>query len=214
MKITMVITFLPFPDFEQSLNALDDRRLGKQRVEAKQMYDALTNPDAKGWRNHPAALMWKGHEDLLALYYNISIEVWKSRGKNNNMSYIEVDLEKIKDKPKWLGWPAFHQSHMAALLRKDPQYYGDKFELLVGPYKDYGYIWPSHISMDEVDIHIDDFSGRFTHLADKINERQLLNFCSNPGCRNRIRKYKREDGSIVSDWCGVHVKKYLKTYIY
>lgn len=202
----MVITFLPFPDFQKSLESLDDRRLGKQRVEAKQMYDALTNPNAKGWRNHPAALMWKGYEDLLALYYNISIEVWLSRGKNNTMPYLEMDLEKIKETPTWLGWPAFHQSHMAALLRKDPEYYGDKFELLVGPYKDYGYIWPTHVNFEEVDTT----DGSFMHLADKINERQLLNFCAKEGCRNRIRKYKREDGTVVSDWCGVHVRKYLK----
>ena len=203
----MVITFLPFPDFEQSLQALDDRRLGKQRVEAKQMYDALTNPDAKGWKNHTAALMWKGYEDLLALYYNLSLEIWIARGKNNNMPYIEVDLEKIKDKPKWLGWPAFHQSHMAALLRKDPDYYAD-FSLLVGPYKDYGYIWPTHVNFDEIDIYNE--CGIFTHLTDEINERQLLNFCAKEGCRNRIRKYKHEDGTVVSDWCGVHVKKHLK----
>lgn len=30
-------TFLPYPDFELSVRALDNRRLGKQRVEAKQI---------------------------------------------------------------------------------------------------------------------------------------------------------------------------------
>lgn len=205
----MVITFLPFPDFEQSLQSLDDRRLGKQRVEAKQMYDALTNPNSKGWKNHPAALMWKGHEDLLAMYYNKCLDVWISRGKNNNMSYLSFDIEKTTNKPVWLGWFAFHQSHMAALLRKDPIHYETQFGLLVGPYREYGYIWPTHVNFEEVDITEEDTNGKFVHLADKINERQLLPYCKKEGCRNRVRKYKREDGSVVFEWCGVHVKRHL-----
>jgi len=35
-------TFLPYPDFVKSAQCLDYRRLGKQRVEAWQIYLALT----------------------------------------------------------------------------------------------------------------------------------------------------------------------------
>jgi hypothetical protein len=56
-----VQTFLPYPDFARSAAVLDDRRLGKQRVETLQILRALTRPDY-GWRHHPAVLMWKGHE--------------------------------------------------------------------------------------------------------------------------------------------------------
>jgi hypothetical protein len=37
-------TFLPYPDFAASAQALDQRRLGKQRVEALQVLRALTTP--------------------------------------------------------------------------------------------------------------------------------------------------------------------------
>jgi hypothetical protein len=34
-------TFLPYPDFRESLESLDNKRLGKQRVEALQLTLAL-----------------------------------------------------------------------------------------------------------------------------------------------------------------------------
>lgn len=37
----MVVTFLPFKDFEASVKSLDNKRLGKQRVEAKQIINLL-----------------------------------------------------------------------------------------------------------------------------------------------------------------------------
>lgn len=67
-------TFLPIADFEQSLKCLDYRRLGKQRVEAKQILNVLSpDYDKKGWRNHPAVLMWKGYEESLKYYYNLCV---------------------------------------------------------------------------------------------------------------------------------------------
>ena len=35
-------TFLPYSDFEQSLSCLDNKRLGKQRVESMQILNILT----------------------------------------------------------------------------------------------------------------------------------------------------------------------------
>ena len=63
----MVNTFLPYADFEESAKALDYRRLGKQRVEALQILRANLGM-TKGWVNHPAAKMWKGHEITLCKY--------------------------------------------------------------------------------------------------------------------------------------------------
>ncbi|HXK33391.1 MAG TPA: pyrimidine dimer DNA glycosylase/endonuclease V, partial [Dehalococcoidia bacterium] len=45
-------TPLPYPDLVVSARCLDDRRLGKQRVEAMQVLNALRNP-ANRWRRHP-----------------------------------------------------------------------------------------------------------------------------------------------------------------
>ena len=59
-------TFLPYPDFKKSLQALDYRRLGKQRVEAYQIIRVIKYGD--GWQHHPAAKMWRGHINALKLY--------------------------------------------------------------------------------------------------------------------------------------------------
>ena len=115
-------TFLPYPDFQKSLEVLDYRRLGKQRVEAKQILNVLLDrTTTKGWRNHPITKMWVGYEPALQLYHNMCIEEWIRQGYNNNMP-----LENITDKivyPHWFGNDKFHSSHRANLLRKDYQYY-------------------------------------------------------------------------------------------
>src|SRR4029450_2243860 len=52
-------TFLPYPDFAASAQALDQRRLGKQRVEALQVLRGLTTP-GNGWGHHPAGRVGGG----------------------------------------------------------------------------------------------------------------------------------------------------------
>jgi hypothetical protein len=47
-----VQTFLPYPDFAESAQVLDQARLGKQRVEALQVLRAVTLP-GYGWQSHP-----------------------------------------------------------------------------------------------------------------------------------------------------------------
>jgi len=50
-----VQTFLPYTDFIKSAKCLDYKRLGKQRVEAKQILNILLGETTKaGWTNHPA----------------------------------------------------------------------------------------------------------------------------------------------------------------
>jgi hypothetical protein len=115
-------TFLPYPNIEKSLKALDSKRLGKQRVEAYQILNILLKrTKTKGWRNHPAVRMWKGHVNALKLYFNKSVETWVSRGCKNTMK-----LEKIRGRivfPKWFGNNNFHSAHKSNLLRKAKEYY-------------------------------------------------------------------------------------------
>lgn len=148
-------TFLPYPDFEASAKCLDYRRLGKQRVEAKQILDILLNrTDKKGWRNHPAVKMWNCYILALQEYYNTIVKEWISRGYKNNMP-----LEMVKWKwhgteqyftqepryhpfyclPAWLT-EEFCSRHRAALLYKMSEWYGqfgwtEEAEI--------NYIWPS-----------------------------------------------------------------------
>lgn len=47
-------TFLPYPDFRATAKVLDRQRLGKQRVETKQILLALERPGTPtGWGRHP-----------------------------------------------------------------------------------------------------------------------------------------------------------------
>ena len=120
-------TFLPTEDFRESAQILDYKRLGKQRVEALQIYNALCNIPTKsgrsyrGWLNHPAVLMWKGYEEALILYRNAMIEEWILRGYNNTMEMYSVGSN-VK-MPYWIGDDRVHSSHRSNLLRKDFDFY-------------------------------------------------------------------------------------------
>lgn len=115
-------TFLPYESFLGSAVTLDYRRLGKQRVEAKQILNALEPESTSRWRNHPAVRMWEGYTNALIVYYNHIIREWCSRGYKNNMPFINVKGDVIY--PPWLGDERLHASHRANLLRKDPIFYG------------------------------------------------------------------------------------------
>lgn len=102
-------TFLPYPDFKQSAEVLDDKRLFKQCVEAYQLLQALTQrrlvttttgvgprggktkvelPREQwriehrqvGWQNHPATLMWTGAGFQLLEYIDVMCAEWRRRG--------------------------------------------------------------------------------------------------------------------------------------
>lgn len=116
-------TFLPYPSFVDSLRCLDDRRLGKQRVEARQILDVLGGK-TNGWRNHPAVLMWEGFENWLIFYFNCALCVWSERGYNNIklQQYSGVSLD-YSAMPDWLGDEKYHASHRSNLLRKNDDHY-------------------------------------------------------------------------------------------
>jgi hypothetical protein len=128
-------TFLPYKSFEDSARCLDYRRLGKQRVEARQIYNAIRNK--RGWFNHPAIKMWIGYENALLEYSNVIIEEWVRRGFKNTMTLVDICGE-VKN-PPWLGDEAFHSAHRSNLLRKDFGYYS-KFNW--NEPLDLQYVWP------------------------------------------------------------------------
>ena len=114
-------TFLPYDDFRKTVKCLDWRRLGKQRVEAFQILKIL-NGETNRWVNHPAVLMWKGHEAALGLYMNHCILEWVGRGYNNNMQYSKIIASQVV-LPDWFGDNSFHASHRSNLLRKNFEHY-------------------------------------------------------------------------------------------
>jgi hypothetical protein len=114
-----VQTFLPYPDFSVSAAVLDNKRLGKQRVEVVQVLNALQRKSG-GWVNHPAVRMWRGYEPALCLYLKAVLKEWTSRGFKNTI--VAEDRGSPAFSP-WLGDDKFHRSHRSNLLRKDPSFY-------------------------------------------------------------------------------------------
>lgn len=130
-------SFLPFENFEKSAQVLDYRRLGKQRVEALQIYKCLITPTH--WKSHPAVKMWEGYEGALAEYHNAMIVEWIKRGYKNNMLYILY--ENKYEYPWWLGNKDFHRAMRSRLIEKMPDFYEPKFPNDKG-FNDGKYFWP------------------------------------------------------------------------
>lgn len=136
-------TFLPYADFDQSAQALDNKRLGKQRVEVLQILNALVNPAAKGWKNHPATRMWRGLEINLAVYGIAICREWGSRGYKDTCAHKIVQLanqsgSSYQRSIPWLN-PELCLSHQSNLIRKDAPHYGPLFP---GVPDNLPYVWP------------------------------------------------------------------------
>ena len=113
-------TFLPYESFTKSLEVLDYKRLGKQRVEAMQILKALHIPNY-GWKNHPCVKMWRGYDNALRDYMNKAILLWVDKGFNNTMQLQPVKPNYTR--PVWLGDKKLHTSHQSNLLKKDREFY-------------------------------------------------------------------------------------------
>lgn len=147
-------TFLPDPEFAECARLLDDRRLGKQRVEALQIVRALTRP-TYGWKHHPAVLMWQGYEEALGAYAVAVCREWCRRGHADTCEAKILDdlgdagvpvppraqreLAAAGALPPWLGDEALHRSHRSSLVRKDPEWYRPRFGDVPA---DLPYVWP------------------------------------------------------------------------
>lgn len=120
-------TFLPYPSYIKSAQCLDNKRLGKQRVEVLQIYNALQPNSTSKWRNHPAVKMWRGHEEALLNYGIATCDEWIKRGFKDTVRLklmSRMTLYPTNHIPVWLGNEAFHASHRSNLLRKDKEWYG------------------------------------------------------------------------------------------
>jgi hypothetical protein len=159
-------TFVPLiSSFEDIAKTLDNKRLNKQALEGWQILMTLLELDPqgqhrqpKGWVNHPAVKMWRGHEAALYRYIQAMVDEWKSRGykstigdKAKSTLVRAYELGLITDaatNPDWMvDQPYFKQiasSHRLALLNKDYEWYsqfGWDEDLGYRP-ETYEYIWP------------------------------------------------------------------------
>jgi len=142
----VVQTFVPYADLRTSCVVLDDRRLGKQRVETYQILRALTWPQY-AWKNHPAVRMWRGFVPALVEYGLENCREWTRRGYADAvgpqlLGWTGGRVPVGAPLPPWWGWEDLHRSHRSALLRKDPQHYAP---LLGDEPDDLPYLWPTDV---------------------------------------------------------------------
>lgn len=154
-------TFLPYPDFTASAKTLDNKRLNKQIVEAYQIYTERVPQ-----KNHPACLMWKGHEAYLSLYIFAMGREYKIRFHRthkviqelfgNEAYHTIMDLaSRSTPLPAIFTNPLISISHCVNLIRKDGIYYGGQLryrlyglsKTMYGRYVELdefptGYFWP------------------------------------------------------------------------
>jgi hypothetical protein len=146
-----VQTFLPYPDFARTAEVLDDRRLGKQRVEVLQILNAMHRTSG-GWINHPATRMWRGFEPALVAYGLAIIEVWTAKGRADTVreqilphlhgepDRTQGELAALGMLPPWLGREDVHRAYRSALVRKMPEHYRPVFGDIDD---DLPYVWPA-----------------------------------------------------------------------
>jgi hypothetical protein len=134
-------TFLPYPNYIRCVQSLDNKRLGKQRVEAMQIINILDGKQTSaGWRNHPAVKMWVGYTNSLKYYCNCCIDEWIKRGFKNTM--VKYDVDHQNEEPWFIGNQDFHRAMRARLIEKNEEFYLPIFTKIDKGFNDGKYFWP------------------------------------------------------------------------
>ena len=159
-------TFLPYKDFNQCAETLDNKRLNKQILESYQILKVLSGQSASGaWRNHPAVLMWKNAEKSLRIYTKAIIKEASLRGIKTDKNEANIEaLEAVSghlwgtDKPVWSKASHVNRvniTHRANLYRKDYIYYAHFYKDTQSEYNKPCcdkclYYWTTHAIRDRV----------------------------------------------------------------
>lgn len=156
---------------KQTARDLDSQRLGKQRAETKQIYNALV--DGVGWIHHPATKMWAGHVEALAVYGMAMCAEYRNRGFNDSLLpwFEKRTLGKTECNhiwPWWFGKAEMVATHRSKLIRKLPGRYTELFYFDHWA-KDYAlpYLWPN--------------PNTFGHYTISAAEYELRNPCNPAG---------------------------------
>jgi hypothetical protein len=217
----MVITFITSSNLKKCASNLDYKRLGKQRVEAKQIIEAIEFRKSK-WIRHPASKMWKDHLIPLKIYYNHMVREWVSRGYNNTLQLYDINEEEYsviestfdgirttllpvstkKTFPWWFGWEPFVNSHKASLLRKDPKFYMSFHSIELESYADKGYLWPDSLpSTALTDFSVEFFSpvGGVMHSYHRYSKSDVILWLENKERNPKTGKKIKVGGPIYLD---------------
>jgi len=133
-----MMTFLPYPNYIRSVQSLDYKRLGKQKLECMQIINILEGKPSR-YKNHPAIKMWVGYTNSLKYYCNCCIDEWIRRGFKNTM--VKYDVDHQNEDPWWIGDENFHRAMRARLIEKNEEYYLPKFPKDKG-FNNGKYFWP------------------------------------------------------------------------
>lgn len=150
-------TFVPFADFDESASVLDNKRLNKQLLEGRQIYDILSSQRTTGgWVNHPAVKMWRGYNTALYTYLiaiknecvRRNIQVEKNWNAIENMRKWDYGTGVNLVMPPWWDDERVHQSHRNNLYVKDPMYYAEfGNDDRITCCDACNYFWPTHVLM-------------------------------------------------------------------
>ncbi len=112
--------FLPYPSFVESVRCLDPKRLGNQ------IYREFLTLIRGGWPNHPVARMWVDYKSALATYALCGLAELSRRGYDypHHCDTFKAYLSPETILPPFVGDDRLHGSHRAALLYKNPEWYG------------------------------------------------------------------------------------------
>lgn len=134
-------TFVPSIDPLESVRVLDNKRLGKQRLECKQILSALMGW-TDGYLRHPATRMWAQDIPSLAYYASAACEEYVQRGFADSLGHWFTETFHARwVPPAWWGDDDVHQSHRSSLLRKDFGHYAEHFRPRCTA-TDLVYVWP------------------------------------------------------------------------
>lgn len=151
-------TFVPFADFDMSAQSLDNKRLNKQLLEGRQVYQILADNRTKGgWVNHPAVRMWRNYDNALYAYLVAVKNECNQRGiqTENNWNAITTMHDRNWHRgsgvvmPPWWNDERVHLSHQINLYKKDPDYYAEFYSTVkshqhISCCDRCNYFWPTH----------------------------------------------------------------------
>lgn len=177
-------TFLTHSDFNETAKMLDSKRLNKQLLEGRQIFNLLTYRTGGAWSNHPATLMWKGYERMFYQYLCAIYNECNNRGikTDKNWAAIQEMYNSISFQyntspnvltPWWMTDAEMLlriiQTHRANLYKKDPEYYYE-YEINAKLYDEMrdrlvccdkcNYCWASHIAKQRQEKEMQDWLSK------------------------------------------------------
>jgi len=150
-------TFVPFADFSESAEVLDNKRLNKQLLEGRQIYQILVSGRRTGgWVNHPAVKMWRNYDMSFFNYLESVKDECVHRGIQTEKNWTAI-LE-LHEKnwnrgsktvmPPWWNDERVHESHRNNLYVKDSSHYAMfSSAKRVACCDKCNYFWPTHTSV-------------------------------------------------------------------